>query len=112
MALEEFAGNGSAEALHALLFVSGALYALDTFSTLHSSPYTAEVRGGDEENAERVQHWVNIAVFTGLGFGLVTSAIGKTPWPLVGSVVTVGGMYWAYQHALARGGEDKEQELG
>ena len=113
MALEEFAGgNGSKEALQALLFVSGALYTLTTFSTLHSSPYTAEVRGGDEENADRVQHWVKIAVVTGLGFGAVTSVIGRTPWPFIGALATTGGMYLAYQHALDRGGEDREQELG
>lgn len=111
MPLEEFT-NGTGNALHALLFISGALYALDTFSTLHSSPYTAEVRGGSAENADRVRHWVNIAVGTGIGFGIVTSFIARTPWPMIGAVATTGGMWWAYNHALSRGGADVEQELG
>ena len=111
MPFEEFS-NGGPQALQALLFVSGALYALDTFSSLHSSPYTAEVRGGDEENEARVRHYVNLSVGVGLGMGLVTSVIAHTPWPLLGSVIATGSMWWCYDHALRRATTDRDQELG
>lgn len=104
--------NGDAHALYALLFVSGGLYALDSFSTMHSSPYTSEVRGGDEENAERVRHWVNIAMGTGIGFGAATSFIARSPYPLVGAVAVTAMMWLTYEHALKRGGADVEEELG
>ena len=104
--------NGNAEALAALLFVSGALYALDTFSSFHSSPYTAEVRGGDPENDARVRHYANVSVAVAIGMGVVVSFIGRTPWPLAGAVITAGGMWWTYDHALSRATTDREQELG
>lgn len=104
--------NGSGNALAALLFVSGALYSLDTFSSLHSSPYTAEVRGGDEDNAARVRHYCNISIGVSLGMGVIASAIARTPWPLAGAVATTAGMWWTYENALKRAGQDREQELG
>lgn len=111
MAFEEFS-NGGPQALQALLFTTGALYALDTFSSLHSSPYTAEVRGGDPENAARVRHYVNISIGVSLGMGIIASAIARTAWPLVGAVASTAGMWWTYDHALKRADTDREQELG
>lgn len=104
--------NGGGNALAALLFVSGALYSLDTFSSLHSSPYTAEVRGGDDENAARVRHYCHVSIAVSLTMGVLASAIARTAWPLVGATVTTAGMWWTYENALSRAGQDREQELG
>lgn len=111
MAFEEFS-NGGPQALQALLFTTGALYALDTFSSLHSSPYTAEVRGGDPENAARVRHYVNVSIAVSLAMGVVASAISRTAWPLVGAGLSTAGMWWTYEAALRRAGSDREEELG
>jgi len=96
----------------ALLFMTAGLAALDVFSTMHSSPYTAEVRGGDEENQARVKHWVYMAIALALALSVGSAVIAHSLWPLVGSVFVILFMTWCYNHALARGGKDVEADLG
>jgi hypothetical protein len=104
--------QGTGRALAALLFITYALAALDAFSSVHSSPYTAEVRGGSAENDERVRRYARTSVYVGLGLGLGGTVISGKAWPMVGAVVACGFMWVLYDRALKQAGCDQEQGLG
>jgi hypothetical protein len=101
-------------ALAALLFITYALAALDAFSSVHSSPYTAEVRGGSAENDERVRRYARTSVYVGIGLGAAGTAISGKAWPFFGAVVACGFMYVLYDRALKNAADcaDSETSLG
>lgn len=96
-------GNGAARVGAAILFLQASTNAMDVFSAVNSSPWTAENFGGDQtKNAsvrEYVWHGVGLTVFYIVG----ASVLARNAWPLVGGGITLAYMYWLYQRALERG---------
>lgn len=109
MAAEEmigaFGGDDAKRALAALLFMAALTNAMDVYSALNSSPWTAENFGGDEAKAKSCREYVWHSIALTSVFGIVSTAIAKSPWPVIGTAVADGYMYWLYDRALKRGAE-------
>jgi len=105
-------GSGAARVASAILFLQASTNAMDVFSAVNSSPWTAENFSGDAaKNAsvrEYVWHGVGLTVFYIMG----ASILAKSPWPIIGGGITLGYMYWLYNRALARGQQSGSQGWG
>ncbi len=87
----------------ALLFMTSAMTTLDAYSTLNSSPWTSENFGADEDKAASSREYVRHAIGFSMVYAAVSAAIAGSAWPLVGSAVANGYLYWLYERALRRG---------
>ncbi len=106
MAGEEMAS--SKNALGALLFMSASLNTLDAYSTLNSSPWTAESFGADERRSKALKEYVGHAVVYSMGYAIASAMIvrGKLGWWIIlGAVITNSYLVWLYMRASRRGRE-------
>jgi hypothetical protein len=96
-------GSDAARVGAAILFLQASTNAMDVFSAVNSSPWTAENFGGDQSKNASVQeyvwHGVGLTVFYVVG----ASVLARSPWPIVGGGITLAYMWWLYQRALKRG---------
>lgn len=99
---EILGGNASSRALGAILFISASTNAMDVYSALNSSPWTAESFGGDPQKAaacrEYVYHSLAVTAFYAIG----AAAIARNWWPIAGWGIAAAYMYWLYERALTR----------
>jgi hypothetical protein len=106
---DEFAftrGDGAA-----LLFLASSTYAMDAFSALNSSPWTAETfSAGDPEREKACKEYVYHAIGFCAVYALASAALAKSLWPIIGMSVTLGYMYWLYMRALKRGAQRENSE--
>ena len=106
-AFEDGVGGGSAVA--ALLFLTSSMNTLDAYSTLNSSPWTAESFGADERRARALKEYVAHAVVYSMAYATAAAFIahGKaaTYAILTGAVVTNTYLVILYLRASARGRE-------
>jgi hypothetical protein len=102
MALEEMMGAGSGRALGALLFIGASTNAMDVYSALNSSPWTAESFGGDPEKAKACMEYVYHSLAVTAFYSLGAAAIARNWWPLIGWAIAAAYMYWLYHRALSR----------
>jgi hypothetical protein len=88
--------------LSALLFIQASTNALDVYSALNSSPWTAQSFGADPEKRracmEYVYHSIGVTAF----YAIAASLIAQNPWPVIGMTIADGYMYWLYKRALDR----------
>jgi hypothetical protein len=96
-------GVSANRAVSALLFTNSALMTLDAYSTLNSSPWTAENFGADPDKAASCREYVRHAIIVSSAFAVASAFISGTWWPIVGSAVANGYLYWLYERALGRG---------
>jgi hypothetical protein len=105
-------GSDAARVGAAILFLQASTNAMDVFSAVNSSPWTAENFGGDQtKNAsvkEYVWHGVGLTIFYIGG----ASILARSWWPIVGGGITLGYMYWLYSRALDRGAARQSQGWG
>lgn len=94
---------GDRRALGALLFLAAGTNALDVYSALNSSPWTAENFGADAKKAESCREYVKHSIAVTTAFGVTSAVIAGSWWPLVGTVAANAYMYWLYERALSRG---------
>lgn len=94
----------------AVLFMTSAMTTLDAYSTLNSSPWTAENFGGDPEKAKSCKEYIAHAVIFSSGYAVISAVIAGNFWPIVGSFVANGYLVWLYMRALDRG-ENKHQSV-
>lgn len=90
-------------ALAALLFMTSAMMTLDAYSTLESSPWTAENFGADPNKAKSCKEYLTHAVVYSMGYAIVSAYLAKSFWPIVGAVVSNAYLIWLYLRALDRG---------
>jgi len=102
MAVTEGMTGGRRE-LAALLFMGSSMNTLDTYSTLQSSPWTAESFGADERRAASCREYLTHAVGVSMVYALASSVIAGNMIPLVGAAIANVYLYWLYHRALARG---------
>jgi hypothetical protein len=95
-------GAGSGRAVSALLFISASTNALDVYSALNSSPWTAESFGGDPEKAAACKEYVLHSVAVTSFYALVAAAIAHNWWPIIGALIANAYMIWLYKRALTR----------
>jgi len=97
-------GNGATRrSVAALLFLTAAMTTLDAYSTLNSSPWTAENFGADPEKVSSLREYVGHAVVFSLGYAVVSAVIAESVYPIIGSAVANGYLVWLYERAAARG---------
>ncbi|MGA2655838.1 MAG: hypothetical protein ABSF18_07700 [Gammaproteobacteria bacterium] len=101
---DEFLNMGKAnrDALSAILFLAGSTNAFDAYSTLNSSPWTAESFGGDPAKAASCREYLYHAIGITMAYGLAASFIAESPYPLAGTVIIDIYLYWLYNRALNR----------
>lgn len=96
-------GSDAARVGAAILFLQASTNAMDVFSAVNSSPWTAENFSGDAaKNAsvrEYVWHGVGLTIFYVVG----ASVLARSVWPIIGGGITLAYMYWLYTRALQRG---------
>jgi hypothetical protein len=95
-------GDDAGRAAAALLFIAASTNAMDVYSALNSSPWTAESFGGDPDKAKACREYVHHAMAITAFYALAGAWIGHSPWPIVGFVPAAGYMYWLYWRALNR----------
>lgn len=101
-------GDSDAErGLSALLFIQASTNALDVYSALNSSPWTAQSFGADPEKRAACMEYVHHSIGVTAFYAIAAAAIAKNPWPIIGMVIADGYMYWLYKRAL-----DRAQESG
>jgi hypothetical protein len=74
------AGEAARRALAAVLFLQASTNAMDAFSALNSSPWTAF-------------------------YGIAAAAIARSLWPIIGTLIADVYLWWLYSRALKRGRE-------
>lgn len=88
--------------LSALLFIQASTNALDVYSALNSSPWTAQSFGADPEKRracmEYVYHSIGVTAF----YAIAAALIAQNPWPVIGMTIADAYMYWLYKRALDR----------
>jgi hypothetical protein len=93
--------------LAALLFMTASMNTLDAYSTLNSSPWTAESFGADERRAKALKEYVAHAVAYSMTYAAAAAFIARgkaATWSILfGAVVTNAYLVWLYARASARG---------
>ena len=103
------AGGMDGNALAALLFLNSSMNTLDAYSTLTSSPWTAESFGADERRAKALKEYVGHAVVYSMAYATAAAFIARgrqATWAIViGAVVTNAYLVFLYMRASQRGRE-------
>lgn len=97
---DEFRGSG--QVASALLFMAASTNALDAYSALNSSPWTAESFGGDPEKEKSMREYVYHAIGVTAFYAIVSAAIARNAWPIIGALIANVYMYWLYDRAARR----------
>lgn len=103
MAAEEM---GTRRSLAAVLFMQSSMNTLDAYSTLNSSPWTAESFGADARRSAALKEYITHAVVYSMGYAIASAWIaGGTVglWIIAGSIITNCYLVWLYTRASARG---------
>jgi hypothetical protein len=106
MAGEEY--TTTKNALGAVLFMTSSMNTLDVYSTLNSSPWTAESFGADDRRSAALREYVTHAVIYSLAYAGASAWIvrGKLGWWIIlASVITNAYLVWLYTRASRRGRE-------
>lgn len=95
--------GGTRRELGALLFLAAGTNALDVYSALNSSPWTAENFGANAEKAKSCREYVTHSIAVTSFYGVVAAVVSGMWWPIIGTVLANVYMYWLYDRALKRG---------
>lgn len=111
MAAEIVPTNGaSARSVGALLFLTAGMTTFDAYSTLNSSPWTAESFGGDPAKLASLKEYVRHAVVFSMAFAVASSAMAGTILPLIGAGVANLYLVWLYERAAQRAQDRKSKD--
>lgn len=105
-------GRGAQRTLSALLFLQASTNAMDVYSALNSSPWTAESFGGDERKRRACLEYVHHSVAVTLFYSLASALLARNVWPMIGWAIASGYMYWLYNRALRRAVEAGSKDWG
>ena len=102
-------GMSGGNAVAALLFLTSSMNTLDAYSTLNSSPWTAESFGADERRAKALREYVAHAVVYSMAYAAAAAFIARGKGPtmaiLAGAVGTNVYLVMLYARASVRGRE-------
>lgn len=99
---------GTKNALAAVLFMQSSMNTLDAYSTLNSSPWTAESFGADERRSAALKEYITHAVVYSMAYAVASAFIvrGRIGWWIIaGAVITNAYLIWLYMRASRRGRE-------
>lgn len=81
-------------------FAASVAAGYSIYSTLNSSPWTAQSFGGDPEKAKSCLAYARLAMVTNLVLGLFVTLLQRSVWPLLGFTVTSVEMDYLYRRAV------------
>jgi hypothetical protein len=96
----------------ATLFLISGMTTFDAYSTLNSSPWTAESFGADEARAALLREYVRHAIVFSMAYAIAAAVIvigdddedNNLAWyPIIGAGVANLYLAWLYRRASARG---------
>ncbi len=90
----------------ALLFIASCTNALDVFSAVNSSPWTAYNFANDEDAQKALKYYVMHAIIITALTNVGGAMIAKRFWPVMGAAVASAYMYWLYEDAVRKGQSD------
>ena len=93
----------AARAMSAVLFIQASTNAMDVFSALNSSPWTAESFAGDQAKRDACMEYVKHSLAVTAFYCFSAAILAKNVWPIIGWAIAAIYMYWLYTRALARG---------
>lgn len=99
---------GSKRALGAILFMQATMNTLDGYSTLLSSPWTAESFGADDRRAKALKEYLKHSVVFSVAYAVASALIvgGQLGWYIIaGAIITNLYLIWLYTRASKRGRE-------
>lgn len=100
-------GAAAMRALGAVLFMNGYYEFFNLAGAFNSSPWTAESFGGDPGKAQSARKYVRKTVLRGALVSYAGAVISGMWWPLIGTAIAAGDMWWTYEQAL-----DKAERTG
>lgn len=104
--------GGNRRVVSAILFIQASTNALDVYSALNSSPWTAQSFGADPEKRracmEYVWHSIGVTSF----YAIAAALLAENIWPIIGMIIADGYMFWLYTRALNRAVEAGSTEWG
>ncbi len=92
----------SSRGLSAILFIQASTNALDVYSALNSSPWTAQSFGADPEKRAACMEYVHHSIGVTAFYAIAAALIARNAWPIVGMAIADVYMYWLYRRALDR----------
>lgn len=99
----ELGSGGASRGLSAILFIQASTNAMDVFSALNSSPWTAESFAGDQAKRDACMEYVRHSLAVTAFYCFSAAALAHNIWPIIGWALAAIYMYWLYTRALARG---------
>lgn len=93
----------------AILFLQAGMYSLDAYSSVNSSPWTAETVGGDEDKAKSMKGYCIHATAIASIASVSAAMISESWWPIIGGAFTLIYLGWLYSRALKRGFDEGSQ---
>src|ERR1700735_1166937 len=100
-------GSDAARVAAAILFIQSSTNAMDVFSALNSSPWTAQSFGADPEKRKACMEYVYHSLAVTAFYSFSAALLAKSIWPVLGWVIAAGYMWTLYRRAL-----DKAQASG
>jgi hypothetical protein len=85
-----------------LLFIAASTNALDVYSALNSSPWTAQSFGADPNKRAACMEYVHHSIAVTSFYAFTAALLSRNVWPIIGSVLANIYMFWLYKRALQR----------
>lgn len=108
--------GGARRGLGAILLLQSATTAMDVYSAVNSSPWTAEtVTGGDPVKERSLRRYCTHAVVSTLllnGLAAIVAGDGLWPYVLTGALLETGYMSFLYYDAVQRGRRTRQGAFG
>jgi hypothetical protein len=95
----------AARGVSALLFLTAGMNVLDAYSTLNSSPWTAESFGGDPAKMASLRKYVGHAAGYSTIYCVAAGVVAGSWWPVFGALVNNAYLWWLYRGAAQRGAQ-------
>lgn len=105
-------GSDAARVASAILFIQASTNAMDVYSALNSSPWTAQSFGADPEKRKACMEYVYHSLGVTAFYSFAAAVLAKNWWPIVGWSIASSYMYYLYTRALSRAQESGSTSWG
>lgn len=102
MSMELGLGGGPARVASAILFIQASTNAMDVYSALNSSPWTAQSFGADPDKRKACMEYVHHSLAVTAFYNISAAILAQNMWPIIGWGIASAYMYWLYKRALNR----------
>lgn len=102
MSLELGLGADGGRVASAILFIQASTNAMDVYSALNSSPWTAQSFGADPEKRKACMEYVHHSLAVTAFYAFAAAGLARNGWPIIGWAIASAYMYWLYKRALDR----------